>query len=166
MNLSLLRVPCLHRIHFLRLSQSDSALNLPFSRTFPSSHWLNVGLFCCYSNDIGSAERVLRSELSIRGFERLTLSSYTAGGPKLTAEETLKVGSYNALMASSLPGEHEAYKASLETFESSHEIFRSIFPDGFAWEVQSVYSGPPVVAFKWRHWGVMKAGFKGPCSDE
>ncbi|KAL3682993.1 hypothetical protein R1sor_001015 [Riccia sorocarpa] len=86
------------------------------------------------------------------------------GGPKLTAEQTLKVGSYNALMASNLPGEYEAYKASKETFESSHDIFRTVFPDGFAWEVLAVYSGPPVVTFKWRHWGVMKAGFKGHAS--
>lgn len=28
-------------------------------------------------------------------------------------------------------------------------------PGGFSWEVTEVYSGPPVMAFKWRHWGRM-----------
>ena len=31
----------------------------------------------------------------------------------------------------------------------------------FAWEVLEVYSGPPVVAFRWRHWGVMKNDYVG-----
>jgi hypothetical protein len=64
-------------------------------------------------------------------------------------------------MASSLRDEHQHYKSSQETFDSSHEIFRAVFPDGFAWEVLAVYSGPPVVTFKFRHWGVMKGSFKG-----
>lgn len=83
------------------------------------------------------------------------------GGPYLTAEETLEVGSYNALMRTSLEEEHGAYKASKETFESSHDVFRAVFPGGFAWEVLEVYSGPPTVAFKWRHWGHMEGPFKG-----
>eukprot|EP00250_Pteridium_aquilinum_P011040 c19799_g1_i1 orf=164-940(-) len=83
------------------------------------------------------------------------------GGPWLTAEETLEVGSYNALMKTSLEEEHEAYKPSKETFDSSHDVFRTTFPEGFAWEVLEVYSGPPTVAFKWRHWGIMKGPFKG-----
>ncbi|KAH7284831.1 hypothetical protein KP509_34G072400 [Ceratopteris richardii] len=83
------------------------------------------------------------------------------GGPWLTGQETLKVGSYNALLQTKLEGEHGAYKASQETFESSHDVFRAAFPGGFAWEVLEVYSGPPTVAFKWRHWGVMEGPFKG-----
>jgi hypothetical protein len=31
----------------------------------------------------------------------------------------------------------------------------------FAWEVLEVYSPPPVVAFRWRHWGVMKNDYVG-----
>lgn len=31
----------------------------------------------------------------------------------------------------------------------------------FAWEVLEVYSGPPTVAFKWRHWGWMKGDYVG-----
>lgn len=85
-----------------------------------------------------------------------------AGGPKFSAAETLEVGSYNALMAtSSFQGEEAKYQAAKETFESSHEIFRTVFPGGFAWEVLAVYSPPPVVVMKYRHWGVMEGGYKG-----
>jgi hypothetical protein len=31
----------------------------------------------------------------------------------------------------------------------------------FAWEVLEVYSGPPTVSFRWRHWGVMKNDYVG-----
>ncbi|KAI5070611.1 hypothetical protein GOP47_0014954 [Adiantum capillus-veneris] len=89
------------------------------------------------------------------------------GGQWMNAEETLKVGSYNVLLRTSLKGEHEAYKAIEETFETSHDVFKSTFPGGFAWEVLEVYSGPPTVAFKWRHWGMMEGPFKGhaPTND-
>ncbi|KAJ6967328.1 hypothetical protein NC652_004780 [Populus alba x Populus x berolinensis] len=76
-------------------------------------------------------------------------------------EETLRIGSYNALLKSSLPKEFQYYKADEETFESSHDAFRSALPRGFAWEVLSVYSGPPVISFKFRHWGFFEGPFKG-----
>ncbi|KAF9322753.1 hypothetical protein BGZ91_004071 [Linnemannia elongata] len=36
---------------------------------------------------------------------------------------------------------------------------------GFAWECLKVYSGPPVVAFKWRHWGKFTGKLRCPVSD-
>ncbi|CAI9262091.1 unnamed protein product [Lactuca saligna] len=75
---------------------------------------------------------------------------------RLSAEETLKVGSYNALLKSTLPEEYKYYKAEEETFESSHDVFRSAFPRGFAWEVIRVHSGPPVISYKFWHWGTLK----------
>ena len=72
------------------------------------------------------------------------------------------MGSYNALLAtSSFQGEDATYQSSKETFESSHDIFRTVFPGGFAWEVLAVYTPPPVVVMKYRHWGVMDGPFKG-----
>ena len=44
------------------------------------------------------------------------------------------------------------FDVSKETNESSHKIFTTAFPDGFAWEVLDVFSGPPAVSFSWRHW--------------
>ncbi|OWM81444.1 hypothetical protein CDL15_Pgr007482 [Punica granatum] len=88
-------------------------------------------------------------------------SDIYSGGEGLSGEETLKLGSYNALLKSSLPEEFKYYKADEETFESSHHEFRSAFPRGFAWEVIAVYSGPPVVTYKFRHWGYFEGPFKG-----
>lgn len=71
------------------------------------------------------------------------------------------MGSYNALLKNSLPEELKYYKAEEESFESSHDAFRSAFPRGFAWEVLGVYSGPPTIAYKFRHWGFFEGPFKG-----
>ncbi|KAK4510732.1 uncharacterized protein ATC70_005165 [Mucor velutinosus] len=65
------------------------------------------------------------------------------------AEEMLKLGTYNALI-----GDTELYKASEMDFSESHKLFKRALRT-FSWEVLQVYSGPPVVAFKWAHWGTM-----------
>ncbi|KAJ3703966.1 hypothetical protein LUZ61_007671 [Rhynchospora tenuis] len=91
--------------------------------------------------------------------EKFTFS--VNGRKPCSAKETLEIGSYNVLLGSSLPDDMLAYKTSDETFESSHDVFRSAFPRGFAWEVMAVYSGPPVITFKFRHWGYMEGPFKG-----
>ncbi|XP_052206603.1 pathogen-related protein-like [Diospyros lotus] len=83
------------------------------------------------------------------------------GREGLSAEETIIFGTYNALLKSSMPEELKYYKAEEESFESSHEAFRTAFPRGFAWEVIAVYSGPPAIAFKFRHWGFFEGPFKG-----
>ncbi|KAI7536098.1 hypothetical protein KC331_g11656 [Hortaea werneckii] len=67
----------------------------------------------------------------------------------------LKVGTYNAIIA---PNEY--YSPENSDFASSHKTFKRMMPT-FAWEVVEVYSGPPQVAFKWRHWGVMKNDYVG-----
>ncbi|XP_068762551.1 uncharacterized protein [Montipora capricornis] len=74
-----------------------------------------------------------------------------------TARETIEVGSYNALMQN-----QPLYNSNKHTFESSHELFRSAFSEGFAWELLEVFSGPPRVAFSWRHW----ANWTGPYKDK
>lgn len=77
------------------------------------------------------------------------------GGPPQSAEHMLKVGTYNAIIA---PNDY--YSPETSDFDSSHKTFKRMMPT-FAWEVLEVYSGPPVVAFKWRHWGVMKNDYVG-----
>ncbi|AKG19922.1 hypothetical protein [Calothrix sp. 336/3] len=80
----------------------------------------------------------------------------TNGGKEFTAEELGAKGTYNIFM-----GDSEHYKSSEETFESSHDLFHTCFPQGFPWEVLEVYSGPPRVTFKWRHWGHFRGSYKG-----
>ncbi|KAI9711469.1 MAG: hypothetical protein M1820_002032 [Bogoriella megaspora] len=77
------------------------------------------------------------------------------GGPPQSADHMLKVGTYNAIIA---PNEY--YSPENSDFSSSHKTFKRMMPT-FAWEVVDVYSGPPKVAFKWRHWGVMKNDYVG-----
>ncbi|KAK5110878.1 hypothetical protein LTR85_000716 [Meristemomyces frigidus] len=77
------------------------------------------------------------------------------GGPPQSGEHMLKVGTYNAIIA---PNEY--YSPENSDFASSHKTFKRMMPT-FAWEVMEVYSGPPQVAFKWRHWGVMENDYVG-----
>ena len=77
------------------------------------------------------------------------------GGPPQTAEHMLKVGTYNAIIC---PNEY--YSPEHSDFASSHKTFKRMMPT-FAWEVLEVYSGPPQVAFRWRHWGTMKNDYVG-----
>lgn len=78
------------------------------------------------------------------------------GGPPQTAEYMLKVGTYNAIIAEP----NEFYSPRTSDFASSHKTFKHMMPT-FAWEVLEVYSGPPQVAFRWRHWGEMKKDYVG-----
>ncbi|XP_008237645.1 PREDICTED: pathogen-related protein-like [Prunus mume] len=70
-------------------------------------------------------------------------------------------GGYNPLLQSSLPEEFQIYKPSEETADSSHRAFTTTFPRGFAVEILQVYSGPPQIVYKFRHWAYMEGPFKG-----
>ncbi|KAI0399403.1 hypothetical protein F4802DRAFT_589764 [Xylaria palmicola] len=74
------------------------------------------------------------------------------GGP-VTAEHMLRVGTYNAILS---PGAY--YDPAAMDFAASHKTFKRMMPT-FAWEVLEVYTEPPVVAFKWRHWGEFKSDY-------
>jgi predicted ester cyclase len=78
------------------------------------------------------------------------------GGPWASAQDIVERGSYNILIGDSI-----FYSPGKESFESSHHIFHTAFPEGFYWEVLEVLSPPPVIAFKWRHWGSFTGEYKG-----
>ncbi|XP_006358936.1 pathogen-related protein [Solanum tuberosum] len=126
--------------------------------------WPEGSLEETVQNAIKSWEMELSHKTRIKDFRTINpekFKLFVNGRDGLSAEETLKVGSYNALLKSSMPDEFKYYKADKETFESSHNAFRSAFPRGFAWEVINVYTGPPVVTYKFRHWGFFEGPFKG-----
>ncbi|KAF2262417.1 hypothetical protein CC78DRAFT_561338 [Lojkania enalia] len=77
------------------------------------------------------------------------------GSDPQSAAYMLQVGTYNAIIS---PNEY--YSPEYSDFGSSHKTFKRMMPT-FAWEVLEVYSGPPTVAFRWRHWGVMKNDYVG-----
>ncbi|WCJ43416.1 Pathogen-related protein [Euphorbia peplus] len=84
------------------------------------------------------------------------------GMKEVTLEEKKKLGGgYNTFLRTSLPAKFRAYDADKETVDTAHVAFTTAFPRGFAVEVLQVYSGPPVIAYKFRHWGYMEGPFKG-----
>lgn len=77
------------------------------------------------------------------------------------AEKRKLGGGYNSLLQTSLPSEFRCYNPAEETVDSSHRAFTTAFPRGFALEILHVYSGPPAIVYKFRHWGYMEGPFKG-----
>jgi len=76
----------------------------------------------------------------------------------MEGEKAAGIGNYNWLLASC---PKNLFNVEEETFESSHKVFLSAFPHGFPFEVLEVYSGPPKVAFTWRHWATFAGEYKG-----
>ncbi|XP_058188955.1 pathogen-related protein-like [Rhododendron vialii] len=70
-------------------------------------------------------------------------------------------GGYNSLLQTSLPDKFRCYNPAEETVDSAHKAFTTAFPRGFALEILQVYSGPPVIVYKFRHWAFMEGPFKG-----
>ncbi|TKY49194.1 Pathogen-related protein [Spatholobus suberectus] len=129
-----------------------------------TNEWAEGSLEETVQNAIKSWEMELSHKTRLQDFKTINpekFKLFVNGREGLSGEETLSLGSYNALLQSSLPEDLKPYKVDEETFESSHEAFRSAFPRGFAWEVIKVYSGPPEIAFKFRHWGFFEGPFKG-----
>ncbi|GET36885.1 SnoaL-like polyketide cyclase [Microseira wollei] len=79
----------------------------------------------------------------------------TNGGPAYTVQDIVNVGTYNLFLT-----ETEHYNPKEEDFESSYSLFVNALPQGFVWEVIEVFSGPPNVTFKWRHWGNFTGKYK------
>ncbi|KAG6435877.1 hypothetical protein SASPL_100758 [Salvia splendens] len=69
-------------------------------------------------------------------------------------------GSYNVFLQTSLPPKLRFYDPDKETYDSSQTAFKKVFPRGFALEILQVYSGPPKIAYKYRHWGYMEGSYK------
>ncbi|KAH6837300.1 pathogenesis-related family protein [Perilla frutescens var. hirtella] len=145
----------------------DEAHNIEWRHGGPpiyDSEWPKGSLEEVVQNAIKSWEMELSHKTRIQDFKTINPDKFKLivnGREGLSGEETLKLGSYNALLKSSLPEEFKYYKAEEESFESSHDVFRAALPRGFAWEVVAVYSGPPVISFKFRHWGYFEGPFKG-----
>ncbi|GAB2822090.1 SnoaL-like polyketide cyclase [Streptomyces daliensis] len=77
-------------------------------------------------------------------------------GEWASAADIAEQGSYNVLI-----GDSPFYRREQEDFASQHHVFHTAFPGGFFWEVLEVLSPPPVIAFKWRHWGDFSGEYKG-----
>ncbi|KAK6277186.1 PREDICTED: pathogen-related protein [Theobroma cacao] len=116
-------------------------------------------------NLVKTWEMEMFNKISFEDFKSINLENYTVsvnGRKPLTLEEKRKLwGGYNSFMQTSLPENLRGYNPAEETADSSHVAFTTAFPRGFALEVIQVYSGPPLIVYKFRHWGYMEGPFKG-----
>mmetsp|Transcript_34618 Transcript_34618/g.81614 ORF Transcript_34618/g.81614 Transcript_34618/m.81614 type:complete len:272 (+) Transcript_34618:145-960(+) len=87
--------------------------------------------------------------------ERFAISAN--GGKVFHNAEANEVGNYNVLL-NACPA--DIWDSENTTWEQSHEKFHEAFA-AFPWEVLEVYSGPPKVAFTWRHWGTFTGTYEG-----
>ncbi|XP_054799930.1 pathogen-related protein-like [Prosopis cineraria] len=110
-------------------------------------------------------EMELFHKADLRQFRSVDPEKYTFslnGRKPINFEEIIKLGGgYNPLLQTSLPDRFKLYDPDVETAESSHKAFTTTFPRGFALEIVRAYCGPPVIVFKFRHWGYMEGPFKG-----
>ncbi|RDY08723.1 hypothetical protein CR513_07025 [Mucuna pruriens] len=114
-------------------------------------------------------------------FHKVDLQDYRSLDPKkytfslngrkaISLEEIMRKlgGGYIPLLQTSLPEKLRPYDPYQETADSTHKAFTTTFPRGFALEILHVYSGPPLIVYKFRHWGYMEGPFKGhaPTGDK
>lgn len=95
-------------------------------------------------------------KVDLKDWRTIDQTKYTFsvnGGKPQDGNHMLKVGTYNAVIES-----NDHYCPMHNDFETSHKTFKRMMPT-FAWEVLEVYSGPPTVTFRWRHWGIMKEDY-------
>lgn len=125
---------------------------------------------------IGSLEDVVENavkrwemeatHLSFGDWETVDHDSYAVsanGGKRFVGEEAATAGNYNWLMENI---DKTLYDSEKETFESSHTLFQTAFPNGFPWEVLKVFSGPPRISFSWRHWASFDGSFQDREGDQ
>ncbi|CAH2051887.1 unnamed protein product, partial [Thlaspi arvense] len=81
--------------------------------------------------DGSKRDQVMGDGIRLQDFKTINpdkFKLFVNGREGLTVEETLKLGSYNALLKNYLPEEFQYYKTEEENFESSHDAFRSALP--------------------------------------
>lgn len=79
------------------------------------------------------------------------------GGPRLSLTEIFQLGSYNMFL-----GNSEFYSKDYLNSTTADEVFHNSLISGFVLEVLEVYSPPPRVSFKFRHWGHMTGPLRCP----
>uniref|UniRef100_A0A6N2KIS3 Pathogen-related protein n=1 Tax=Salix viminalis TaxID=40686 RepID=A0A6N2KIS3_SALVM len=109
-----------------------------------TKEWPKGSLEEVVQNAIKSWDMEISHKIRLQDFKTINPDKFKLivnGRKGLSGEEILGLGSYNALLKSSLPKEFQCYKADEESFESSHDAFLSAFPRGFAWEVLRPFKG-------------------------
>ncbi|GMN51952.1 hypothetical protein TIFTF001_021100 [Ficus carica] len=117
-------------------------------------------------NLVKTWEMEIFHKVNVNDYKTLDPNKYTFslnGRKPITLEEIGRRfgGGYIPLLQTSMPEELRGYDPYKETVDSAHKAFTTTFPRGFALEILDVYSGPPVIVYKFRHWGFMEGPFQG-----
>ena len=131
-----------------------SKVNATFEETRTTNHEPG-SLPSMVQNLVKNWEKEASYKINASEWRTINPEKYTFhvnGGVGMNVEDMLRLGTYNALL-DNRPIEG-VYDPKVEGLQGSHKLFKRVMPV-FSWEVMEVYSGPPVVAFKWRHWGQM-----------
>ncbi|XP_038904524.1 pathogen-related protein-like [Benincasa hispida] len=128
-----------------------------------TKEWPKGSLEETVQNIIKSSQMEFAHKTRLQDFETINpqkFNFFVNGREGLSGEETMELGVFNALLKNSLPEKFHYFKVEEETFESTRNDFKTCFPRGFAFEVMEVYSPPPLIAYKFRHWGFFEGPYK------
>lgn len=125
------------------------------------------------SHSEGSLEEIVENAVKTWEFEashKMDISQWTSvnkdlyhvsvnGGQIVSGEDAKNRGNYSWLLQGCPARLWDNKKMN---FDASHHLFRTAFNSGFPWEVISVFAGPPVIVFSWRHWATFGGVYKCP----
>lgn len=111
------------------------------------------------SNLIKNWDKELRHKRNSKQWVTVVPDNYfmVNNGERLSIAEIFEMGSYNMFLARS-----EFYSRDYINRTAADTTFQTALQSGFAIEVLEVYSPPPRVAFKFRHWGHMTGPLRCP----
>ena len=135
-----------------------SASNIAFENT-KTTDWQPGSLEFLIQNLVKNWEKEASYKTDPKEWRTISQEKYDFhlnGGPAMSAEDMLKLGTYNALIGTD--GVKGVYETSAVDFTASHKLFKGAIRS-FNWEVLEVLGAPPKVSVKWRHWGTLRLLF-------
>ncbi|XP_037042234.1 pathogen-related protein-like [Bradysia coprophila] len=111
------------------------------------------------SNLIKNWDKELRHKRNSKQWVTVVPDNYfmVNNGERLSLAEIFQIGSYNMFL-----GRSEFYSRDYINSSTADNTFQTALGSGFAIEVLEVFSPPPRVSFKFRHWGHMTGALRCP----
>ncbi|KAJ3549198.1 hypothetical protein NMY22_g976 [Coprinellus aureogranulatus] len=141
-----------------------SNTNKVFNET-KSTNWPDGSLELLIQNLVKNWEKEASFKVDAKEWRTISQDKYEFrlnGGPASGAEDMLRLGTYNALIGEN--GVQGVYETKNMDFHASHKLFKGAMKT-FNWEILELIGGPPKVAIKWRHWGVMSGNYRAKLSS-
>lgn len=131
----------------------DYSLTNATFETTKSTDWAADSLERLIQNLVKNWEKEASFKVDPREWRTISHEHYSFhlnGGPGMSADDMLHIGTYNALIGTA--GIAGVYDTKEMDFTASHKLFKGAMKT-FNWEVVEVLGAPPKVSVKWRHWG-------------